>query len=56
MAPEGVRELVVDSCQYCDKMRFEGLDGAFCLVASMIAWGDQFELYVLLADVLLECV
>ncbi len=56
MAPEGERELVVDSCQDCDEMRFEGLDGALCLVASVIAGGDQFELYLLLADVLLECI
>jgi hypothetical protein len=54
MAPEGERELVVDSCQDRDKVRFEGLDGALCLVSSVIAGGDQFELYLLPADVLLE--
>ena len=35
-------------------MRFESLDGALCLVASVISGGDQFELYLLPADVLLE--
>ena len=35
-------------------MRFESLDCALCLVASVIAGGDQFELYLLPADVLLE--
>ena len=56
MAPEGERKLVVDSCQDCNKMRFESLDGALCLVASVVAGGDQFELYLLLADVLLESI
>ena len=37
-------------------MRFESLDGALCLVASVVAGGDQFELYLLLADVLLESI
>ena len=32
-------------------MRFESLDGALCLVASVVAGGDQFELYLLLVDV-----
>jgi hypothetical protein len=54
MAPEGERKLVVDSCQDRDKMCFEGLDGALCLVASVIAGGDQFKLYLLLEDVLFE--
>jgi len=37
-------------------MRFESLDGALCLVALVVAGGDQFELYLLLADVLLESI
>ncbi len=37
-------------------MRFESLDGALCLVASVVAGGDQFELYLLLVDVLLESI
>jgi hypothetical protein len=37
-------------------MRFESLDGALFLVASVIAGGDQFELYLLLAYVLLESI
>ena len=32
-------------------MHFESLDGALCLVASVVARGDQFELYLLLVDV-----
>ncbi len=35
-------------------MRFEGLDGALCLVASMVAWWHQLKLDFLLADILLE--
>ena len=54
MAPEGERKLVVDTCQDRDEMRFEGLYGSLCLIASVIAGGDQFELYLLPADVLLE--
>ncbi len=37
-------------------MRFEGLDGALRLVASVIAWWHQLKLYLLLVDVLLECI
>ena len=37
-------------------MRFESLDGALCLVASVVAGGDQFELYLLLVDVLFESI
>jgi len=54
MAPEGERKLVVDTCQDCNEVRFEGLYGLLCLIVSVIAGGDQFELYLLPADVLLE--
>ena len=54
MAPEGERKLVVDTCQDRDEMRFEGLYGSLCLIASVIAGGDKFELYLVPADVLLE--
>ncbi len=54
MALEGEGKLVVDACQDCNEMRFAGLDGALCLVASMIVWWHQLKLYLLLADVLLE--
>jgi hypothetical protein len=56
MAPEGEGKLVVDACQDRDEMLFEGLNGALCLVASVIAWWHQLKLYLLLADVLLECI
>ncbi len=35
-------------------MRFEGLDGALRLVASMVAWWHQLKLDLQLADILLE--
>ena len=54
MAPEGERKLVIDTCQDCDEVRFEGLHGSLCLIASVIAEGDQFKLYLLPADILLE--
>ena len=54
MAPEGERKLVVDTCQDRDEVRFEGLYGSLCLIASVIAGGDKFELYLLPADILLE--
>jgi hypothetical protein len=54
MAPEGERKLVVDTCQDRNEVRFEGLYGLLCLIASVIAGGDQFELYLLPAKVLLE--
>ncbi len=37
-------------------MHSEGLNGALHLVASMIAWWHQLKLYLLLVDVLLECI
>jgi hypothetical protein len=54
MTPDGEGKLVVNACQDCYDMRFESLDGALCLVASMIARWYQFKLYLLLADLLLE--
>jgi len=54
MAPEGERKLVADTCQDRDEVRFEGLYGSLCLIVSVIVGGDQFELYLLPADVLLE--
>ncbi len=56
MAPEGEGKLVMEACQDCDEMRFEGLNGALRLVAPMIAQWHQLKLYLLLVDVLLECI
>jgi hypothetical protein len=35
-------------------VRFENLDRALCLVALVIAWGDQFELHLMFLDALFE--
>ena len=48
MTPEGEGKLVVNACQDRFEIRFESLDGAFRLVASLVAWWYQFKLYLLL--------
>jgi len=54
MAPEGEGKLVIDACQDCNEMRFAGLNGALCLVSSVVARWHKLKLDFLLADILLE--
>ncbi len=54
MAPEGEGKLVGNTCQDCNEMRLEGLDGMLCLIMFVVSRWYQFKLILLLADVLLE--
>ena len=56
MAPEGEGKLVIDACQDCNEMRFEGLDGALRLVSSVVARWHELKLDFLLVDIFFECI
>ena len=48
------RERGVGAAEASDKMIFERSDGAFCGIATMDTWGNELEIDVFVAHVLLE--